>query len=86
MEREKAQEGGRGKQGQREEGNDLVFRHPGNSSPDPSLSSSLIFFKKVINTNIFSFSQEMGCILLFFDHAVMVSDQLSHFSARGPLS
>ena len=27
-----------------------------------------------------------GCILLFFDHAVMVSDQRSLFSARGPLS
>ena len=74
------------KDGEREEGSDLVFRHPRNISPDPSLSSSLIFFKKVINTNIFSFSHEMGCILLFFDHTVMVSDQWSHFSARGPLS
>lgn len=85
MERGREDKGGLA-EGEREGGKDLVFRYPRNSSLIPSVSSSLMFFKNVINKKyILPFSRN-GCILLFYDHAVMVSDQWCHFSARRPLS
>lgn len=65
MEREREDKGGLA-EGECEGGKDLVFRYPRNSSLIPSVSSSLMFFKNVINKKIYTpiFTEWMHFIIL----------------------